>query len=197
MLELLLALAIPRRDVKPLAKALLRGFGTYPAVLAASQERLASIDGIGEAAIAALKLVQASALRMMRQGVMNLPVLNSWQRLLDYLAADMAHKDVEHFRLLFLDNRNHLIADEIQHSGTITHTPVYPREVVKRALEVGATAVILVHNHPSGDPSPSRADIEMTKEIVKATATVGIAVHDHLIVGKDATASFKSLGLLR
>ncbi len=196
MLELLLALAIPRRDVKPLAKSLLRVFGSYGGVLSATQVELARVDGVGETTIAALKLVQASSLRLMKQQVMNKPVLNTWQRLLDYLAADMAHAGIEHFRLLFLDNRNHLIADEIQQSGSIAHTPVYPREVVKRALEVGATAVILVHNHPSGDPTPSRADIDMTKEIVKATATVGITVHDHLIVGKNATASFKALGLL-
>ncbi len=196
MLELLLMLAIPRRDVKPLAKSLLRAFGSYEAVLSAPQMALDRVDGVGETTIAALKLAQASALRLMRAQVMDRPVLNSWDRLLGYLVADMAHAGIEHFRLLFLDNRNHLVADEIQQSGSITHTPVYPREVVKRALEVGATAVILVHNHPSGDPSPSKADIEMTREIVKATASVGVAVHDHLIIGKTATASFKAMGLL-
>jgi DNA repair protein RadC len=196
LLELLLTLAIPRRDVKPLAKSLLRRFGTFEAVLSASQEELMRVDGVADTTVAALKLVQASALRMMRQQVMDRPVLNSWQRLLDYLAADMAHRGIEYFRLLFLDAKNHLIADEIQQSGSIAHTPVYPREIVKRALEVGATAIILVHNHPSGDPTPSKADIDMTKEIVRATAPVGITVHDHLIVGKSGTASFKSLGLL-
>ncbi len=196
LLELLLALAIPRRDVKPLAKALLKRFGSFAGVVSATQVELAGVDGVGETTIAALKLVQASALRQMRQQVMDRPVLNSWQRLIDYLTADMAHRGIEYFRLLFLDNRNHLIADEIQQSGSISHTPVYPREIVKRALELGATAIILVHNHPSGDPTPSRADIDMTKEIVKATGPVGITVHDHLIVGKSGTASFKSLGLL-
>ena len=154
------------------------------------------IEGIGPGVIAALKLVQAGSLRLLKQQVTGRPILNSWQRLTDYLAADMAHRGIEHFRLLFLDKRNHLIADEVQQSGTVDHTPVYPREVVKRALEVGATAVILVHNHPSGDPAPSRADIEMTREIVRALAPVGVVVHDHLVVGRSGTASFKSLKLL-
>ena len=196
LLEFLLTLAIPRRDVKPLAKSLLRRFGTFEAVISASQVELQSVDGIADTTVAALKLVQASALRLMRQQVMDRPILTSWQRLIDYLTADMAHRGIEYFRLLFLDSKNHLIADEIQQSGTISHTPAYPREIVKRALEVGANAIILVHNHPSGDPTPSKADIDMTKEIMRATAPVGITVHDHLIVGKAGTASFKSLGLL-
>jgi DNA repair protein RadC len=196
MLELLLALAIPRRDVKPLAKTLIKRFGTFAAVVSAGQEDLERIDGIGPAVVAALKLVQAGALRLLKQQVVDRPILNSWQRLMDYLAADMSHKGIEYFRLLFLDKRNHLIADEVQQSGTVDHTPVYPREIVKRALEVGATAVILVHNHPSGDPTPSRADIDMTREIVRALSPVGITVHDHLIIGRSGTSSFKSLELL-
>ncbi len=196
LLELLLTLAIPRRDVKPFAKALLRRFETFAGVISADEVQLRAVEGMGDIPVVALKLVQASALRLMRQQVMNRPVLNSWQRLTDYLTADMAHAGIEHFRILFLDRKNHLIADEVQQSGTIDHTPVYPREVVKRALEVGATAIILVHNHPSGDPTPSRADIDMTKEIIRATTPIGVVVHDHLIVGKEETASFKSLGLI-
>ena len=196
LLEFLLTLAIPRRDVKPLAKSLLRRFGSFAGVLSADQIALSKVDGVAETTIAALKLAQVSALRLARQQVMDRPILNSWERLNDYLAADMAHRSIEYFRLLFLDAKNHLIADEIQQSGTVSHTPAYPREIVKRALELGATAIILVHNHPSGDPTPSKADIDMTREIVKATAGVGIAVHDHLIVAKSGTVSFKSLGLL-
>ena len=196
MLELLLALAIPRRDVKPLAKILIKRFRDFAGVVSASQTDLTQVEGVGPAVIAALKLVQAGSLRLLKQQVTDRPILNSWQRLMDYLAADMAHKGIEYFRLLFLDKRNHLIADEIQQSGTVDHTPVYPREVVRRALEVGATAIILVHNHPSGDPTPSRADIDMTKEIVRALAPVGVVVHDHLIVGRGGTTSFKAMSLL-
>ncbi len=196
LLELLLTIAIPRRDVKPLAKSLLKRFRDFAGVVSASQTDLAGVEGVGPGTIAALKLVQAGSLRLLRQQATDRPILNSWQRLQDYLAADMAHRQIEYFRLLFLDKRNHLIADEMQQSGTIDHTPVYPREVVRRALEVGATALILVHNHPSGDPTPSRADIEMTKDIVRALQPVGVVVHDHLIVGRSGTTSFKSLELL-
>ena len=196
LLELLLALAIPRQDVKPLAKLLIARFKTFAGVIAASPVDLTGCKGIGTTTLVALKLVQASALRLMSQQVMDQPILNSWQRLNDYLTAAMGHELNEQFRLLFLDKRNHLIADEVQQRGTVDHTPVYAREVVKRALELGATALILVHNHPSGDPTPSRADIEMTKELVRVTAGIGITIHDHLIIGKSATSSFKSLGLL-
>ena len=196
LLELLLTLAIPRRDVKPLAKALIKRFGTFSATVSASADDLRGVEGIGESSVAALLVARVSALRLMRQQVMDRPILNSWPRLQEYLTADMAHRGIEHFRVLFLDRRNHLIADDVQQSGTVDHTPAYPREIVKRALEVGATAIILVHNHPSGDSTPSRADIETTKEIVRATAPVGITVHDHLIVSRGDTASFKTLGLL-
>ncbi len=196
MMEMVLALAIPRRDVKPLAKTLIRRFGSFSAAISASQAELLAIDGLKESSIAALKLVQAASLRLLKQQVMNKPVLGSWQHLMDYLAADMSHKGIEHFRLLFLDKKNHLLAEQVQQTGTIDHAPVYPREILKKALEVGATAIILVHNHPSGDPTPSKADVDMTKEIVRALSPVGIAVHDHLVVGRTGTASFKSLGLL-
>jgi DNA repair protein RadC len=196
LLELLLTLAIPRQDVKPLAKTLIARFRTFSGVIAASPVDLTAVDGVKGNTLTALKLVQAAALRLMKQEVIDQPLLNSWDRLLNYLAAAMKEEKNEQFRLLFLDKRNHLIADEIQQRGTVDHTPVYAREVIKRALELGATALILVHNHPSGDPTPSRADIEMTKELIRATAGVGITIHDHLIVGKSATSSFKSLGLL-
>ena len=196
LLELLLTLAIPRQDVKPLAKTLIARFKTFSGVIAAAPVDLTAVEGVKDNTLTALKLVQAAALRLMKQGVIDQPILNSWDRLLNYLAAAMKEDQNEQFRLLFLDKRNHLIADEMQQRGTVDHTPVYTREVVKRALELGATALILVHNHPSGDPTPSRADIEMTKELVRATAGVGITIHDHLIVGKSATTSFKSLGLL-
>jgi DNA repair protein RadC len=196
LLELLLTIAIPQRDVKPLAKTLIAEFKSFSGVISASPHELRAVTGMGDVSIAAVKLVKAGALRLLLQEAKTQPILNSWQRLMDYLTAAMAHEAVEQFRILFLDKRNHLIADEVQQRGTVDHTPVYPREVVKRALELGATAVILVHNHPSGDPAPSRPDIEMTKEIVRATATIGVVVHDHLIIGKTGTSSFKSQGLL-
>ena len=201
LLEMILFGAILRVDVKPLAKALIDRFGGLWNVVNAPPEKLRGIkvDKAGlttDAAVAAVRAVGAAALRGMRQEVMKRPVLGSWQALLDYVQAAMAHETTEQFRLLFLDIRNTLIADEVQQRGTVDHTPVYPREVVKRALELGATAIILVHNHPSGDPSPSRADIEMTKEIVRAADAVGVTVHDHVIVGKGRHASFKALRLL-
>ncbi len=201
LLEMILFGAIPRVDVKPLAKALIDRFGGLWNVVNAPPEKLRGIrvDKAGlttDAAVAAVRAVGAAALRGMRQEVMKRPVLGSWQALLDYVQAAMAHETTEQFRLLFLDIKNTLIADEVQQRGTVDHTPVYPREVVKRALELGATAIILVHNHPSGDPSPSRADIEMTKEIVRAADAVGVTVHDHVIVGKGRHASFKALRLL-
>jgi len=196
MLELILFRAIPQRDVKPLAKELLATFGSFAEVIAAPAERLNEVDGLGEAAIAELKIVQAAANRLVRGEVKQRQVLSSWSNVLDYCGAAMAFENKEHFRILFLDKGNHLIADEQHQTGTVDHTPVYPREVVKRALELSATAVILVHNHPSGDPTPSRANIDMTRAIVEVARPLGIAVHDHLIVGKDGHASLKALKLM-
>jgi len=196
MLELILFRAIPQRDVKPLAKELLATFGSFSEVIAEPVERLNEVDGLGEAAIAELKIVQAAANRLVRGEVKARQVLSSWSNVLDYCRAAMAFESKEHFRILFLDKGNHLIADEQHQTGTVDHTPVYPREVVKRALELSATAVILVHNHPSGDPTPSRADIDMTRAIVEVARPLGIAVHDHLIVGKDGHASLKALKLM-
>ena len=196
MLELILFRAIPQRDVKPLAKTLLATFGSFSEVIAAPAERLKEVDGLGEAAITELKIVQAAANRLVRGEVKQRQVLSSWSNVLDYCRAAMAFESKEHFRILFLDKGNHVIADEQHQTGTVDHTPVYPREVVKRALELSATAVILVHNHPSGDPTPSRADIDMTRAIVEVARTLGIAVHDHLIVGKDGHASLKALKLI-
>lgn len=196
MLEMLLFLATPRRDTKPAAKALMARFGSFAAVIAASPMHLRQVEDVGDAAVAALKLVQGAALRLMREEVRAQPVLNNWQRLIDYLTAALAREEVEQFRVLFLDSKNRLLADEAQARGTVNHTPVYPREVVKRALEVQATALILVHNHPSGDPTPSRADIEMTAEIKAAAAMLGITLHDHLIIGNGRHLSFRREGLL-
>jgi DNA repair protein RadC len=196
LLELLLTLAIPQKDVKPLAKSLIARFGSFNQVLTASPEALQEVDGIKEAAATALKVIQAAAQRLARQEVMNRPVLASWDKLLDYCHISLAHRDIEQFHLLFLDRKNVLIADEAQQRGTVDHTPVYPREVVKRALELNATAIIMVHNHPSGDPTPSRADIEMTKLVRDAAKAVGITLHDHLVIGKKGHASFKSMNLL-
>jgi DNA repair protein RadC len=196
MLELVLFRAIPRRDVKPLAKELIATFGSFAEVIAAPIERLKEVEGLGEAAITDLKIVQATANRLLRGEVKKRHVLSSWSSVLDYCRTAMAFESKEHFRILFLDKGNHLIADEQQQTGTVDHTPVYPREVVKRALELSATAVILVHNHPSGDPTPSRADIDMTRAIVEVARPLGISVHDHLIVGKDGHASLKALKLM-
>lgn len=196
LLELLLFQASPRRDVKPLAKRLLKEFGGFAEAVSAAPDDLRRVDGLGEAGLAALKTVQAAALRLARAEVMDKPVIASWQKLLDYLQASLAHEKAERFRLLFLDRRNRLIADELQQTGTVDHTPLYTREVVKRALELGASALILVHNHPSGDPTPSKADIEMTREVRSAAEKLGISVHDHVVIGKGAYASFKALGLL-
>jgi DNA repair protein RadC len=195
LLELLLFEAIPRRDVKPLAKQLIRHFGDFGRVLSAAPDELAAA-GLTDRPIAMVKLVQAAALRMGRQEIGQRTILSSWSRLIEYLRSAMAHESVEQFRLLFLDRKNGLIADEIQGRGTVDHTPVYPREVVKRALDLGATAIILVHNHPSGDTTPSRDDIKMTAEIVRAAGALGIAVHDHVIIGRGEPASLKALGLM-
>ncbi len=196
MLELVLFAAIPRRDVKPLAKTLIARFGGFAEVIAAPRARLQEVEGIGEAAVTQLKIVEAAALRLSRAQMLNKPALSSWAALIDYCTAAMARAPHEEFRVLFLDRKNILIADEVQTRGTIDHTPVYPREIVKRALELGASAIILVHNHPSGDPTPSRADIEMTRDVSAAAKALKISVHDHLVVGRSGHASFKSLGLL-
>jgi DNA repair protein RadC len=196
MLEMILFIALPRRDTKPLARALLARFRTYGGVIGAPARELMTVDGVGEAGAAALKLVQASALRMMRDEVAAVPVLTSWDRLTDYLTASMQHERTEQFRILFLDGRNKLIADEVQGHGTINHAPAYPREVVKRALDLHATAVILAHNHPSGEPNPSREDVALTADIARAAATMGITVHDHIIVGRSRWLSFRAEKLL-
>ncbi|MBV9548868.1 MAG: DNA repair protein RadC [Alphaproteobacteria bacterium] len=196
LLELTLFAALPRRDTKPLAKALLARFGSFAEVIAAPGDRLLEVDGVGENVAAHLKIVEAAAHRLAQTRVVGQPALSSWAALLDYCTAAMARGQKEEFRVLFLNRKNVLIADEVQSRGTIDHTPVYPREIVKRALELAATAIILVHNHPSGDPTPSRADIEMTRDIAKAAAALGITVHDHLVVGRKGHASFKALNLL-
>jgi DNA repair protein RadC len=196
LIELLLFRTLAQRDCKPLAKALIAKFGSFAEVISAPPSLLAEVPGIGEATITDLKLVQAAASRVVRGEVKRRPVLSSWSSVLDYCRTAMAFADKEQFRILFLDKRNQLIADEVQQVGTVDHTPVYPREVVKRALELSATAIILVHNHPSGDPTPSRADIQMTQAIVEVAGPLGIAVHDHIIVGKEGHASFKGMHLI-
>ena len=196
LLELVLFRALPRRDVKPLAKALLAQFGSFAEAVSAPPARLAEIEGLGDAAIDEMKIVQAAANRLTRGEVKRRAVLSSWSSVLDYCRASMAFAEREQFRILFLDKRNQLIADEVQATGTVDHTPVYPREVVKRALELSATAVVLVHNHPSGDPTPSRADIQMTKQIVDVAKPLGIEVHDHIIVGKEGHSSLKGMRLI-
>jgi len=196
LLELVLFRALPRQDTKPLAKKLIEKFGSFAEAVAARPERLKEIKGVGEAVITELKLVEAASRRLMRGHLMNRPVLQSWSQLIDYCHACMAYSDREAFRVLFLDRKNLLIADEVQQQGTVDHTPVYPREVIKRALELSASAIVLVHNHPSGDPTPSRADIDMTNRIVEAADKLGITVHDHVIIGRNGHASFKGLRLL-
>ena len=196
LLELVLFRAIPQRDVKPLAKELIAKFGSFAEVVAAPHGRLREVKGLGEAAVTELKIVHAAASRLAKGQVKKRPVLSSWGSVLDYCRTAMAFSDKEQFRLLFLDKRNQLIADELQQTGTVDHTPVYPREVVKRALELSATALILVHNHPSGDPTPSRADIQMTQAIIDVAKPLGISVHDHIIVGKEGHASLKGLKLI-
>lgn len=196
LLELTLFAALPRRDTKPLAKALLARFGSFAEVIAAPRARLLEIKGVGEGVAHHLKIVEAAAQRLAKTRVINRPALSSWTALLDYCTAAMARSQNEEFRVLFLDRKNILIADEVQNRGTVDHTPVYPREIIKRALELSASAIILVHNHPSGDPTPSKADIAMTREVAGAAKALGIAVHDHLVIGRGGHASFKSLGLL-
>lgn len=196
LLELLLFRAIPRQDVKPLARLLLDTFGDFNRVISASTARLLMVKGVGESVVQELKIVEASAQRLMRARVMNRPVLTSWDALVDYCHTAMSHRETEQFRILFLDRKNVLIADEEQAKGTVDHVPVYPREVVKRALELNASALILVHNHPSGDPTPSDADIGMTAQILDAARVLGIVLHDHLIIGKSSELSFRAQGYL-
>jgi DNA repair protein RadC len=196
LMELALFAAIPRRDVKPLAKQLIARFGSFAEAIAAPRARLLEVDGIGEAVVTQLKIIEAAALRLARAQMLGRPALSSWAALIDYCTAAMARNHNEEFRILFLDRKNVLIADEVQTRGTVDHTPVYPREIVKRALELGASAIILVHNHPSGDPTPSRADIEMTRDVAAAAKALKIAVHDHLVIGRSGHVSFKALGLL-
>lgn len=196
LLELLLFMAIPRRDVKPLAKTLIKNFGDLGGVFAAGIDELAAIDGMSESAAVALKSVEAAAARLTRTGLRKSPVFSSWQKLLDYCHTAMSREKVEQFRVLYLNRKNMLIADEVHQTGTVDSSAVFPREIVKRALAHGATALILVHNHPSGDPSPSEADITLTMEIVQAMTPLGITVHDHLIIAKSGHTSFKKQGLI-
>ena len=196
MLELILFRAIPRRDVKPLARLLIDTFGDFNGVLSAPAARLRDVDGIGDAVLTELKIVEAAAHRLARARVMERHALSGWDALLDYCHTVMAHRDIEQFRVLYLDRKNVLIADEEQASGTVDHVPVYPREVVKRALELNASALILVHNHPSGDPTPSDSDIAMTGQIDAAARALGLTVHDHLIIGRSRELSFRAEGLL-
>ncbi len=196
LLELLLFLAVPRRDVKPLAKELIKKFGSFSEVVSAEPARLLEVQGVGESAIIAFRLVREGAIKLSQDRILGQPVISSWQALIDYCKMAMAYQKKEQFRILYLNRKNILIADELQQEGTVDHTPVYPREVIKRALELGASALILVHNHPSGDPTPSRDDIEMTKEITEAGKKLEVLVHDHIIIGKGNYASFKSMGLL-
>ncbi len=196
LLELLLAFVIPRQDTKPLAKRLIAEFGSFAAAISAEPRRLAEVSGVGERTISMLKVVQAAAQKLAQGQVVGRNAIGSWSQLMDYCQAKIGHAGIEEFHVLFLDRKNNLIADEAQQRGTVDHAPVYPREVVKRALELGATALILVHNHPSGDPKPSQADIDMTRQVVQAAKPLGIVIHDHVVIGRGRHASFKSLGLL-
>ena len=196
LLELVLFRAVPRRDVKPLAKALVARFGSFAEAIAARPERLAEIAGMTAASIDEFKILEAGARRFAKGAVNKRLPLGSWSEVVDYCRTAMAFSDREEFRILFLDKRNGLIADEVQGAGTVDHTPVYPREIVRRALELAATAVVLVHNHPSGDPTPSTADVKMTLDIIALATPLGVAVHDHLIVGRHGHASLKGLRLI-
>ena len=196
MIEMLLFLALPRRDTKPLARALLARFGSFANAIAAPLADLRGIDGLGDAGIAALKLAQAAGIRLARAEIVDRPLLANWDALLGYLNAALSRDRIEQVRVLYLDTRNRLIADEAQARGTVNHTPVYAREVVKRALELHATALLLVHNHPSGDPSPSAADRSTTAEIRRAAEAMGLVLHDHIIIGNGATFSFRAVGML-
>ncbi|MBI1684940.1 RadC family protein [Caulobacter hibisci] len=196
LLELYLFRSLPRGDVKPLAKALLARFGSFAGVIGASVEELKIVSGVGEAAAVELKILHEATLRAGRETIAKRPVISSWTALLGYVRVALANESREQFRVLFLDKKNQLIADEVMNHGTVDHAPVYPREVMRRALELASSNVILLHNHPSGDPTPSRPDIEMTKQIIAAGKALGIVVHDHLVVGREGVASFKALGLI-
>ncbi len=196
LVELILFSARPRSDVKPLAKALIGRFGSFADLIAAEPAAIRAVGDVGDSTVAALKVIHTAALRLARSQVLDRPVISSWQQLLDYCYSAMARESREQLRLLYLDRKNKLIDDEIHQTGTIDHAPVYPREIVKRALDLGASAIIMVHNHPSGDPTPSRGDIDMTREVQAAAEKLGITLHDHLVIGRSGHASFKSLGLL-
>jgi DNA repair protein RadC len=196
LLELLLFRAIPRRDVKPLAKALIAQFGSFAGVVSARPERLREVESLGEAAIVELKIVAEAAKRFTKVTIQNRSAMSNFSAVLEYCRTAMAYLDREEFRILFLDKKNILIADEVQNTGTIDHAPVYPREIMRRAFELNATAIILVHNHPSGDPAPSPADIQMTQQIVALGKSLNVIVHDHLIIGRDGFASFRGLQLI-
>ncbi len=196
LIEYLLALAIPRRDTKPLAKMLIHEFGGIAGLLTADAEAIARVPGMGETSVAALKIAHAAALRLLRGEVAARPVLANWQALLDYLRADMAHHAIERVRVLHMNSRNMLIRDELMQEGSVDEAPVYVREVIRRAIDLGSAAIILVHNHPSGDPAPSRADIELTRNVVEAGKRLGIAVHDHIIIGTEGHSSLRSMGLM-
>jgi DNA repair protein RadC len=196
LIEYLLALAIPRRDTKPLAKQLLHDFGGIGGLLTADAEAIGRSDGVGETAVAALKIVQAAALRMLRDAVIQQPILASWQALLDYLRVDMAHLTIERVRVLHLNSKNMLIRDEVMAQGSVDQAPIYIREIIRRALDLGSVAIILVHNHPSGDPQPSRADITLTRDIAEAGKKLNIAVHDHVIIGAAGHSSMRAMGLI-
>jgi DNA repair protein RadC len=196
LLEMVLFGALPRGDTKPLSKQLIARFGSFAGVVNAAPERLMEIDGVGARVVDEIKMVRAAALRLMKGEIMGRQVLGSWTSVVQYLRAAQGHDDRERFRILFLDRKNQLIADEVQQEGTVDHTPVYVREVVRRALELAATAVILVHNHPSGDTTPSRADVEMTRQIIDAARPLGITVHDHIIVSRNGHASLKALRMI-
>ncbi len=196
LLEYLLGLAIPRRDTKPLAKRLLEEFGSLPVLMAATPAELARVEGLGEGAVAAIKFVEAVSLRSLKTAALDRPVLSGWQALTDYLHAAMAHRVTEEFRVIFLNNRNVMIRDEVMGQGTVNAAPVYPREIIKRALELAASGLVLVHNHPSGDPQPSRDDIVMTKAVIEAGRHLGLAVHDHVIIGRGGHVSMRAQGLI-
>lgn len=196
LIEYLLALAIPRRDTKPLAKALIREFGGIAGLLTADAEAIARVPGMGDTSVAAIKIAHAAALRLLRGEVAARPMLANWQALLDYLRADMAHHAIERVRVLHMNSRNMLIRDELMQEGSVDEAPVYVREVIRRAIDLGSAAIILVHNHPSGDPAPSRADIDLTRNIVEAGKRLGIAVHDHIIIGTEGHSSLRSMGLM-
>ena len=196
LLEMVLFRAVRRADTKPIAKNLIARFGSFAEVISAPPERLMEVDGVGEVITTELKLIRAAALRLLKGDLINRPLLNSWTAILEYCRAAMAYQDKEQFRIIFLDKKGQLIADEVQQEGTVDHTPVYTREVIKRSLELSASSIILVHNHPSGDPTPSRADIDMTKQIIDAAKKLDISVHDHLIVGRDGHISLRAAELV-